>query len=63
MKNNLTYGFILVGLLTFTYFFQELKERERNRDKDQKEILLNQSELGPLKGFKMGPVEIIKKPE
>ncbi len=63
MKNNLIYSVILIGLLTFTYFFQELKERERFRDKDQKEILLNQSEMGPLKGFKIGSVEIIKKGE
>lgn len=63
MKTNIIYSLILLGLVTFTYFFQELKERERYRDKDQKEILLNQSEMGPLKGFKIGSVEIIKKDE
>ena len=57
MKNNIIYTFILFGLLTFTYFFQELKEREKFELKDKKEILFK---AGDFSSFKIGDAHVLK---
>ena len=57
MKTNIIYSLILFGLLTFTYFFQELKEREKFDLKDKKEILFKK---GTFKSFIIGTAHVVK---
>ena len=57
MKTNIIYSLILFGLLTFTYFFQELKEREKFELKDKKEILFKK---GTFKSFIIGTAHVVK---
>ena len=57
MKNNIIYTLILFGLLTFTYFFQELEEREKFELKDKKEILFK---AGKFSSFKIGDAHVVK---
>ena len=60
MKTNAIYFLILTCLLTFTYFFQELKERERFAEKDRREILFNEKVYGPFLGFNLNGTNFFK---
>ena len=60
MKTNAIYFLILTCLLTFTYFFQELKEREKFEEKDRREILFNEKVYGPFLGFELNDTYFFK---
>ena len=60
MKTNAIYFLILTCLLTFTYFFQELKEREKYDEKDRREILFNEKVYGDFLGFHLNGTDFFK---
>lgn len=60
MKKNLILFFIAVGLATFTYFFQELKDREAFEEAEKRGVLLDLEKLGALKGFQLPKASLTK---
>lgn len=63
MKKNVILFFIAVGLATFTYFFQELKDREAFEEAEKRGMLLDIEKLGELKGFQLPKVSLTKQGE
>ncbi|MEC7277266.1 MAG: hypothetical protein VXV96_13190 [Bdellovibrionota bacterium] len=57
---NLILLVIAILLGVFTYFFQELQDREDYKNEQRKGQILNPEELGEIKGFSLPQVDLIK---
>lgn len=60
MKRNLILFAIACALAAFTYFFQELKDREQYTEEQKRGLLLDPQKLGELKGFKLPSITLSK---
>jgi len=60
VKANAIYFLILTCLLSFTYFFQELKEREKFDELDRREVLFNEKVYGPFLGFNLNGTDFFR---
>ncbi len=58
MKNNVILLFIAIGLGFFTYFYQELGDRERKAEIEKSEEILNFKAMGELKSFSLPHVKV-----
>lgn len=63
MKRNLILFTVACALAVFTYFFQELPDRQRFSEEEKRGMLLDPSKLGELKGFSLPQVSLIKQGE
>ncbi len=58
MKNNLILLVFALGLGVFTYYYQELGEREERAEKEKEEEILNFNALGEVRSFHLPHVKI-----
>lgn len=58
MSKNLVLFLSCVALGTFTYFYQEIGEREERKEKEISEEILNFKAMGELRGFQLPSVEV-----
>jgi hypothetical protein len=58
LKKNLILFFIATGLATFTYFFQELKDRKAFSEAESRGVLLDPKKLGELKSIHLPKVSL-----
>lgn len=60
MRRNLILLFLAIGLGSFTYYYQELGDRQEREDEKNKGMLLDPTILGELKAFRLPEVDITK---
>jgi hypothetical protein len=60
LKKNLILFFVALSLGVFTYFFQELEDRQDYDESEKRGTLLDPQALGELKGFSLPGVKISK---
>ena len=60
MKRNLILLALAIGLGSFTYYYQELGDRQEREEEKHKGMLLDPAVLGELKAFRLPEVDITK---
>ncbi|MAF77183.1 MAG: hypothetical protein CME60_03415 [Halobacteriovoraceae bacterium] len=58
MNKNVILFLTCIGLGTFTYYYQELGDREQKREREREEEILNFKALGEVKSFELPHVSI-----